>query len=238
MNFLYGVIIYISLALIWAMIVLVAYALSLAIKKPVVIFVLATASQIISQIILFLLSLYFGFSILFSFFHNFIVVVILAVIFGSFIFGLLSMLLNILAFPFTAIPMYFVGRIEKDTQEDNIETAEILDGKGKVIGKTVEGSGVVNRKLSIYFLIDYVLIELYIYLHRTLPQYRGWKWGDYVTEPLFWIGSELVVFGFFIILFYLIRYKKFFPFGKRKLLLKVIKIDVVLTGILTFLSFL
>ena len=83
--------------------------------------------------------------------------------------------------------------LEKGFSNEKL-TAEIIDENGKVVGK-IEGEGVINRRLALFFIIDYCLIIFYVYLNRFAPQYKSFKIGDYISEPFFWLVSEGIFFA-------------------------------------------
>lgn len=236
MNFIFLVIIYIILLFIWSTVSLVAYAATIVFRKPIFIKTISGLSQAVGGILLFILTFYFLFLILSFFTSNIILIILGAFLIGSIIMGIVGAFLQFVIMPFMFVPMYLSERYEKDLEGEEVISAEVVDEKGHVIGKTEEGKGVVNKKLATYFLIDYVLIIFYVYLHRFNPQYINFGLGDYITTPIIWIASQVMLFGFFVLVYYLLRYRKLFPWGKKKFLLLIIKIDIVITSILLIFS--
>lgn len=222
-NLIIGLFIYLLLLIIWGIVCLIAYALSIVARKPIIIKTISGITQIIGYIFYLIFGiylLYFGVQL---FFLRQFLWLFFYILFGSALFGGLG---NLLLMPFIAIPLFFSENVSKALKEDDFVKAEILDENDKVIGIT-EGSGVINRRLALYFIIDFLIHLLYIFSH---PQsYKMIAWWDYLITPIFFMVQNILLFGIFVLLFNKIKHNAFFGRGKLTTLISIYKVDIIIT---------
>lgn len=224
-------IIYLAYLFVWFSINLITYFFSVATNKAKPIGLLAGVATIVVYLLDLLLGIglfWIGIRLLLD---GQFLWFILYLFFGA---GIISALLSTIQAPFLYIPHYYYNKVEFKLNEEDIETAELLDETGKVIEK-VEGEKAISQRLAKYFLAFYALnlINLIIF-----PAEReGLLALDFITKPLLQIIGGSVIIGIPYGIFHKLKYKSFFPNDKRYFLIQVWKLGLYIYGLLIILVF-
>lgn len=211
-------IIYLIYLFIWLVINLVIYFFSVATNnsKPIVFLIGITA------IVIYLLNLILGIGLFWigvsllldrQFFWF-----ILYFLFGA---GSISYLFNIIQIPFLGIPGYFCGKIEKELNEEDIETAEVIDKSGNVIDK-IEGDRVVSKRLAKYFLAFYSLILFSLFIFPV--EREGLGILGFIIKPLTQMIGGTIIVGIPYCIYRKLKYKVFFTKDNRYFFVQVWKL--------------
>lgn len=219
---LFAVIGYLVLLFAWGTICLVTYALSLTLKNKKPIQALSGTSQVVTYLLSTLFGLYLlyvGFLLLI---HGQILWLILYIIVGA---GLIGQLFTIVIIPFSVIPVMLGEHVAGIMEQAEVQTAEILDEAKNVIDIS-EGNKTLDRKLAIYFLIDYAVGLLYIVTHPL--QYHMLGWWDYIITPIFFMLQSVIFIGIILLIYNKIRHHRFFYKNKKYWLIRVFQIDIIL----------
>lgn len=223
------VIVYISYLLIWGLICLIAFSLSLIFKKPAIIKVISG----ISQVVVYILSSLIGLGILIYtvslLLHGEILWFFVMIFVGM---GVVAGILSFLQMPFMLIPAYLEEKVENMEREEDVVRGEILDENNKVIG-VVEGEKDISRRLAIYFILVYGLNLLSLLLNST--EYPGYKFGDYLLTPFLWTMTGVVFLGIIIGIFRKVSKGKFFYPRKKIFLTSVLKVNSICLIVLSVL---
>lgn len=231
MNMIYSLVIiafiYLSIVFLWFVINTLVYFFSLAFKT----FKIFSFFTTIGMILYYLLSLAIGigiFAYMISLLLNGEFLWLIFMFFAGI--GLVFMFLNILQIPFIAIPAYYSSKLEGKDFNENIVDAEILDAEGKIIGKT-EGDIKTSRRLAIYFLLNYFLLFLYIYIFPTEDQKQNGIFDNIIFAFLqVLVGILLIAIPYAI--YRKLRYKRIWE-DKRIFFSQVLKIAFIIYIILT-----
>jgi len=213
---------YLIILFAWGTICLVTYALSLAIKSKKPIQAISGLTQIVTSLLgiaITLYLIYFGIQLLI---HGQILWLFVYIFIG---FALITQLFTLIIMPFSFIPVFLEEHIKQIAEEEKMITGEILDEAKKIID-TSEGENTINRKLAIYFLIDYSLGLIYIATHPL--QYHMLGWWDYVITPVIFILQGIIWIGLILLIYNKIRHHIFFYKNKRYWLIRIIQIDIIL----------
>jgi hypothetical protein len=231
-NFLLFIIIYISLLIVWFTINIVFYFLSVLLKKKTLTDLLARLSIIALYIVNTLIGFYLVFLMITFFLSGQWLFFVLLFFFGV---GLISGLASFIQIPFVVISNYFAEKFESIDFDENIERAEILDEKNKVVD-ILEGETVIKTKLAKWFIALYGLGVISLIISPI--ERKGLMGGGFITKPFFQIISTTLIIGLPYGIYRLIRYRNFFPNDKRYFLIETWKISVYLTLFLMILIFL
>lgn len=219
--------IYLSIVFIWFILNTLVYFFSLAFKTERIF----SSFTSLGMIIYYLLSLAIGigiFAYMIYLLLNGEFLWLLIMFFAGI--GLILMFLNFLQIPFIAIPAFYLSKIEGKDFNENVVEAEILDAEGKVIGKT-EGDIQTSRRLAIYFLLNYFLLFIYIYIFPSEDQKQNGFFDNIIFAFL-----QVLVGVLFVSIPYAIyrklRYKKIWE-DKRIFFSQVLKISIIIYLILT-----
>lgn len=228
-NVLILVLVYISYLIIWGVVNLIAFTLSLVFKRPQITKVVSSLSQVVYYLLSFGLGigiLIFTISLLLSgqiFYFILMLIIGISIVTGAF---------SLLQMPFLLIPTFFESKLEAIESEPDFEKAEILDKDNKIIS-VIEPEKGLNRKLALYFIFVYFLNLFSLIKNRS--EYPNYLFGDYIVSPFLWTLSTTLFFGVIIGIFNLIRHKKFFFPRKKIFLIKVLKTSTIVLAILTVL---
>ncbi len=230
----FGAIIYIAYLLIWLFINLLTIAISIVTRKNFMI-----GLQGFTQIINFLLGLFLSLGGLYLYIYllmqkQYILFVILLIV-GSFLFSIITSVVSFLSFPFIAISTYFTIVTEKQLKEKNNEyEAEVISPDGKIIEKYAS-SAKLNSKLSFYFLTSYLLI-LFSAILTKQNAYEHWNGIlDYIWNPLVSIFLWFPIVGLIVIIYNLIRKRRFLPLGFKSFSVTIFSIlSYIMGGVIAF----
>jgi len=228
-NALILVLVYISYLLIWGVVNLIAFTLSLIFKRPQITKVVSSLSQIVFYLLSFGLGigiLIFTVSLLLS---GQILYFILMLIVGM---SLISWAFSLLQMPFIFIPAFFESKLEDIENEPDYEKAEILDKDNNVVS-VIEPEKGLNRKLATYFASVYFLNLFSLIKNRS--EYPNYLFGDYVVSPFLWTFTITLFFGIIIGVYNLLKHKKFFFPRKKIFLIKVLKTSTIVLAVLSVL---
>lgn len=218
------VLIYIFLLLVWSILNLILFCVSILFRKN-----LSSISLVLSvlldngiQLFLFGYALYILWLIIKA--HEWLLL-IFALVFGGFILGLWQTIYGLLLSPFNMVSFFFTSKFEDINQRREEEfVGEYISPEGKVIDK-FESEARLNRRLAKYFIADYLVNLLYILTHPQ--QYKIYGWADYIFTPAFFMLQMMIVFGLIIGIYNMIRHKKFIYPDKKSYLIKVFKFDII-----------
>ncbi|MCM8787532.1 MAG: hypothetical protein NC935_05705 [Candidatus Omnitrophica bacterium] len=216
---------YLSYLLLWFIVNLLAYYISIVFKKKAVLFFIFGLT---SLIVIFLewgtfgLLFLYALSLLFS--GKFLAFIILF-FFGI---GLVQMGLNSIKMPFVFISYYFLTKLANFNLEEQIEKGEILDEKGKVID-VIEGETTISTRLAKYFLLFYGvnLLEIIIFPDAR----KGFLLGDFIVVPIFKIIGGTIIFGLLYSIYHKIKFHSFLPQDKRYFLINTWRLNLVFVGV-------
>lgn len=208
-SWLYGLLIYLSILLLWGVINLVTFAVSFLRKKNYL-KGLDLLNNIFLGIIQFGLFLWAGSILWLLFLNKEWLLLFLALMFGGVILNFYAMFYGMLAAPFLLITTSLSKRIEKtkDTAWQEYEGEIISDGK---VVSSFMSDDKVNKRLAVWFLVDY-----FSYLFSYLIDIQGrlnWGWSDYVTSPIFGILLFSIPIMIIYLVYNLARHKQAFPSG-------------------------
>lgn len=213
---------YLILFSIWMVFILLFYALSYVSRKNLVVIPFGLTQLISFGIQLFLIG--YAFYIVWQLITSHAwVFLILAFIFGGFILSFWGAIYELILVPFKASSLYFMERIERANFDGEIIAAEILDKDNKVIGIT-DGSS-TDKRLAIFFLIDYGINLLYVITHPQ--QYQMIAWWDYLITPMFFMAQNIIIFGIIIGVYNKIRHHKFIWRNKKHMFIKILIADLI-----------
>lgn len=207
----YGLLIYVSILFLWSVINLITFMISYLRKKNYL-NLLNFLNNIFLIIIQFGLLIWSA-SILWEFFTNKEwLFLFLAFMFGGVVVNFYAMFYSLLAAPFVIITNFLSEKIEKtkDNAWQEYEGEVIYDGK---VVSSFMSDDKINRRLAIWFLVDY-----FSYLLSYLLDFEGrydWKWPDYITSPIFGIILSSIPIMTISLFFNFIKHKKAFPDGVR-----------------------
>jgi len=165
---------------------------------------------------------------------QYILFVILLIV-GSFLFSIITSVVSFLSFPFIAISTYFTIVTEKQLKEKNNEyEAEVISPDGKIIEKYAS-SAKLNSKLSFYFLTSYLLI-LFSAILTKQNAYEHWNGIlDYIWNPLVSIFLWFPIVGLIVIIYNLIRKRRFLPLGFKSFSVTIFSIlSYIMGGVIAF----
>lgn len=230
-NLILLVLVYISYIIIWFVINIIVYLLSIITKKRIIDIFTGFASIVVAilntiiglGLFVYMISLlYYG--------QIFLFVV--------FIFIGHSIATNFIGFlqaPILLIPSYLSQKLDSIDLKEEIVTAEILDEENNVIG-VIEGDTTITRKLAKNFILFYLSLLGYMIIFPA--EREGAQFVDYISKPFFQVLTSTVLFGFFYSGYRKFKYHKFFPEDKRNYFSQVWKIGFYFTlifGIFLFL---
>ncbi len=225
-TFLIIIIIYLSYFLLWFIINLLAYYISIVFKKKTILAAIFGLSYLVVDFIEWgILGLLIFYAIHFLFSGKFIAFILLF-FFGI---GLTQRFLNLIKLPFIMISYYFLNKLANFDFNEQVERGEILDEKGRVIG-IIEGESSLNTRLAKYFLLLYIvnLSEIILF-----PEVRkGFMWGDFIATPFFKIISAIIIFGTLYSIYHRIKYQSFLPQDKRYFLINTCRLILIVYGAL------
>jgi hypothetical protein len=228
-NILIVIFVYLGYLILWSLICLLAFTLSLILKKPSIMHIVSGISTVIVYLLNFLIGIglliYVG-SLLFSGeFLWFIIMLFVGI-------SVVTWLLSLLQMPFILIPSYFAEKAESIEGEEDVVKGEVLDEHHKIIAVT-EGEKDISRRLAIYFVAVYGLNLLSLFMNRQ--DYPTYMWGDYLLSPFLWVVSQIVFFGLIIGIYFKIRKGKFFHPRKKVFLISVLKVTTIVLIIFSIL---
>ncbi|OGY37810.1 MAG: hypothetical protein A3E36_02345 [Candidatus Andersenbacteria bacterium RIFCSPHIGHO2_12_FULL_45_11b] len=209
--------VYVGYLSIWAIVNLLAFALSVAFKKPVILStvlgITALAVQLVGfvvgiGILWFVISLLLNGQFLWFMFMLFIGI------------GLLSGLLGFLQMPFILISGYFASKMEDMSQGSGIE---VIGENNETIKVLSDDSA--NQKLAIYFLAVYGLNLLSVLINTE--DYPTWQWGDYIAWPVVWVFTQAIFFGLIIGIYMKLRHGKFWYPTKKRMMISTLKTTTI-----------
>lgn len=217
----------IAYMLLWFVANVVLYYLSIALKKPVIFESFHAASTVFLWLYNTILGfglLWIGISLLMN--RQFLWLIVYLFIGAS----IIGWFINMIQLPFVFIQAYFVSKLEDFDFKENVETAEILDEKNKVIGVT-EGNSAITIRLARYFTIFYLinLLEMIIFPRDI----KGYGWGDYLVTPFLQIVGGTLIVGIPYALYHRARYGSFLSQDRRYFLIKVWKVWIIFFAVLT-----
>lgn len=213
-------VVYLGYLIIWVIIVSLAYFLSLLIRKSYPISFISGLSQIAVYILFTIFGIWalvYSIQLLVSF--RWLELFIM----GFIGFGIIAGLLNILTLPFYGIPLFFQEKISETDFGEDIERAEILDKKGKVL-KVIEGETAIKRNIAKYFIAFFSLNLLSIFIFPTKGEHLLAL--DYITKPFFQVIGGTFIFGLPYLIYHRVKYKSFFPEDKRYFFINTWKLSL------------
>jgi len=236
MNLIYSfvliLVIYLGYLLIWFVINLLAYCLSLALKRPAILTFLVGSAAVLYYIFSFLLGLYLLWVIISLLLSGQIFWFIAMIFIGM---SIIYTIIGFLQLPFIFIPAYFLEKLENTIFKDGVIKGEILDDKKHVIAVS-ESETAVDRRVAIWFITSYSLNLFSLIINRN--EYPSYKWGDFISTPFLWMLSQILFFGLIVGIYYKVRKGKFFFNSKRYFLGSALKLNSIIYIILTILFFL
>lgn len=230
-TFFIAIISLITYVLLWLILNLLAYFISIALKTQKIFSAFSSIAFTVYYIFNFLVGIWLiwlGISLLTA--GHFLWFIIYLFIGAS----IIGFLINLLQMPFIYLTAYFSEKINEKDFDENITTAEIIGEKGKVI-KRIEGDTAILVRLAKYFVLLYLLNFASIFLNPE--KHAIWRWGDYILWPSLWLISQAVVVGILYIIYHKIRFKSFFPEDKRHFFIQVFKICFFFVLIATILVY-
>lgn len=230
LSFLSTFVIYLGLLITWFIINLVLYFLAVVLKKRVFINAVYGLSAIVMILVNTIISLLiFIYMIILLFDGQWLQFILLFFIGGALIKGFFSFI----QFPFVIISGYFSEKVGKLDFNENIEKAEIIDEKGKVVGVS-EGNTTITRRLAMYFLLFYSLNIISELLGQSPEsKYYGLRW--FIETPFTQIIGGTIMIGIPYIIYHKLKYKSFFPSDKRYFFIQVWKLNLIIFGVLVLL---
>lgn len=169
---------YVLYILIWGVINIVAYFLSIALKKPAIHQALNALAAIIAFIFNFLLGIWLLWIGIELFIDGKYLIFFLYFLFGS---SIALWVINILQLPFYGISGYFSAKIDEFDSRHNTEIEyEVLSKDGKVIN-TVSKDLESSSKMARYFIFLYFLNLLPLLLFSI--EREGLTWDAYILKP-------------------------------------------------------
>jgi len=208
---------YVGYLILWGIINLLAFAFSVAFKKPLILNAVLGISALAVQLVGFVV----GIGILW-----FVISLLLNGQFLWFIFmlfigiGLLSGLLGFLQMPFMLISSYFASKMEDMSQGSSVE---VIGQNNETVKVSSDDS--VNQKLAIYFLAVYGLNLLSVLINTE--DYPTWQWGDYIAWPVVWVFSQAIFFGLIVGIYMKLRHGKFWYPTKKQMMISTLKTTTI-----------
>lgn len=222
LSFLIG---YVLLLLAWLLINAVSYALTVMTKKGFF-FIPYTINILINwaiQIYFIIWPLYLVWQILVA---KEWLLLILALIFGSFYIGFQQMIVAWLTMPFSYLTLFFVTEAEKKTHKDEEVDYEYISSDGKVVGKYTSIDK-KDRIVTKWFLIS--LVIAYLNQAQADGNPSGPIW--YVVIPFIVLITWIVILGILLGLWNLVRRRHFFGADVREYFTKILKIYSFIYGL-------
>ncbi len=217
-NILIVLIIYLVYLLVWFILNLLAYFLSLVFKTKKILGFFVGAAAVLYYIFTFLLGLYLLWIIISLLLSGLLLWFFIMLFFGIFvIYGIVGFLQA----PFVLIPTYFLEKIEKANFGENIVVGEILDKDNKIIDVS-EGETSLKIRFAKYFLAIYALNLTSLIIFPV--EREGLAPFDFITKPFFQIISLTLIVGIPYGISRKIKRKAFFTKDKRYFLIKTWKI--------------
>lgn len=218
--------IYVFILVVWLALNLVFFAISYLSRRSVS-SILLGINMIINYIVYIVLGIW-GLSLYWNaLIHKQWFLFILLLIFGSIIIGFYQMIASLIVMPFTFLSTYFVEKTESLKQSKRDEyRAEVISPDGKVI-EAYESNDLINRKLAIFFLLDYFGHLFYLVTHPQ--QYTLYGWWDYIFRPFFFLLQGIAIYILFVLLYNRLRHGKFIFMGWKHIITQTLKFDFFFT---------
>ena len=224
------VVAYIGYLIIWLIICVVSWAISIVCSRNLMLGVLGF-SIIYSWLL--------GFAILatnlyilhYLYTSGHLILVILFLLFG---FGIFETLMSLLVFPFSILSGYLAVSVEnhlKSKEEDY--SVEMLTSEGKV-ERLIKSNNEINKNLASYFLISYLLYFLNVLTSLMFQKLGDQSWDfEYsfwmlIREPIIMAIISAILVG----MFYMFRYRNLFPNGVKDFLAESYKVSSILWTLL------
>lgn len=213
---------YAIIIIVWLIFATLLFALSLIFKKN-----LSAIPVGITYILGFIIQLglvIYAISILWQIIsHGEWLILILALIFGSFIIGWWQFIYSLLLMPFSVSASYFLSKIDDTDFKDETLSGEVLDEKGKVIGVS-ESETSLKTRFAKYFLAVYLLDLIPLIIFPV--EREGMAPLDYITKPFFQIIGLTLIIGIPYAIYRKIKYKTLLTKDKRYFLIQTWKISL------------
>jgi len=231
-NIILLIVAYILYLLLWFVINLVFYFVSMAFRKPQIYNVITGVSMLVVYLLNFIVGLgmlVFGISLLLD--KEF-----LWFLFYFFIGAtLISWIFSIVQFPFIAIASYFSEKIEEKDFDEEVVANEIINKKGEIVKKT-EGDVAVSSRVAKYFIVLYFINLLPLFLFSA--EREGTTWDAYILKPFSGVVLTTILLGVPYGIYNKFKEKLFFTKDKRYFFIKIWKVGIYIYMILLVLVYL
>lgn len=214
------IIFYLGYVLIWGIVNLIAYALTLAVNKPAIMHAVTGVSFLAFALLGWMIGLSVFWYMITLLFSGQFLWFIFMLFFGV---SLFMGVIGLLQMPFILVSGYFTEKVE------NMPTKEIIDGNTIVIEG--DSDDTVNSQLATYFLIVYIINLLSVLINTE--DYPMWQWGDYIAWPVIWVFTQAAFWGVIVGIYMKLRYGKFWYPTKKKMMITTLKVT---TGALLLLT--
>ncbi len=229
-SFLIG---YVILLVTWLIINVFFYALTVITKKGFffIPFAINTLLNWAIQIYFFVYPFYFLYQIVAANWGTWWLV-ILSFVIGLLLIGFLlsfwQMVMSLFVYPIAMITTYFSEKAGQaiDKKSDDVDY-EVISPEGNVIEK-IQGWDKTQKNLAKWFVISYVIAFANQFLKGGYGS-LGIAW--YLIIPMLVMLVPVLVIGFFLGIYYLIRKRHFFGGNKYLFLAKAFKIYAIVYGI-------
>ena len=232
-TILYIVAFYIGYLLLWLFLNLVVFASSVVIRKN---FTIAMVGLI--QVVGFILSvgiiLGLGYYFISLITHSQILLVVLLILVGGFIFSIITSVFDLVMLPFKVIPIYFnqIAVKQLKSTEQDLE-ADVIAPDGHVVGH-FKSDARLTKELSFYFMLTY-LLYLVMNVMTKRNQYENWAVTDYLWNPLSEIFIWYIPAAILVGIYNVITKRKFFYNGFKGISIGVFKLmSSLMGGVLAF----
>jgi len=225
------IIVYLAYLFVWFVINLLAYFISLTLKKRAIIEGLASTSVIVVYILDFIIGLLLLWWAISTLLAGQFLLFLFLIIFGI---GLISAFFGYLQLPFVFVSGYFSEKIGQLDFKEDVATAEILDEQDRVVD-IIEGDTIISIRLAKYFLAFYGLNLIALIIFPA--EREGLLLLDYITKPFTQIIGGTIIVGLPYSIYHRVRHKSFFPKDKRYFLIQVWKLSIYIFGAFAALVF-
>jgi len=226
MNTIYIIIaIYLSYLILWLVINLLAYFISLAFKKPSILAVVNSISFFVVSLLNWGIGLALFVYAISLLFQGEILWFLFMIIIGI---SVLTWLLNLIQFPFYFISAYFMEKIDTFDFEE-VKNSDIIHASNTFNFKSTDANTHLSIRAAKYFLIFYMLNLSSLLVEQFTG---GEKYGliGLIELPFIQIISGTLIIGIPYSIYHKLRYKRFLPKDKRCFFISVWKLSLIIFG--------
>lgn len=226
LNFLFG---YVAILIFWLIINLFFYALT-TISRKGFFFIPFALNTLLNWAIQIYLLFYYAYNYIWkSIISKEWLLLIISLVFGSFLIGFWQFVYGLLVMPISGITVYFSEQATKFLDRKGNEfDYEVISPEGKIIEKN-QSLDKSQKMLSLWFIVTFVILFIRQFTTTWSDNSFGPIW--FVIIPMFVILTSAIFVGFFVGIFNLIKKRRFFTENRYEYLATTLKIVAIIYGL-------